>query len=103
MPVPQSLSSYQYRPRSFSFQGQRTSGRWRVKINVITVQGTASQFSDIVEAAWGTAVSVLRGVPETAVDTNVAFLTIHLGLAGAWLLIDRWEDGDMLRHHHFRA
>jgi hypothetical protein len=53
-----------------------------VKINVITVRGTASQFSDIVEAAWETAVSVLRGVPEADVDTNVAFLTIHVGLAG---------------------
>ena len=78
MLLPQSLSSYQYRPRTFSFQGQRTSGRWRVKINVITVRGTATQFSDVVEAAWETAMSVLRGVPETDLDTNIAFLSIHL-------------------------
>jgi len=103
MVLPQSLSSYQYRPRTFSFQGARTSGRWRVKINVITVRDTASQFTDIVEAAWETVVSILRGVPETDIDTNVAFLTLHVGTAGVWLLIDRWEDGDMLRHHHFRA
>jgi hypothetical protein len=103
MLLPQSLSSYQYRPRAFSFLGTRTSGRWRIKINLITVEGAASQFADIVEAAWQTAVSALRRVPATEADTNIAFLTIHVGLAGVWLLVDRWEDGDMLRHHHFRA
>ena len=103
MLLPQSLSSYRYSPRSFSFRGTRTSGRWRVKVNLITVRGEASQFSDIVEAAWKTSASVLRDVPVTDIDTNVAFITIHIGLAGIWLLVDRWEDGDMLRHHHFRA
>jgi hypothetical protein len=81
----------------------RTSGRWRVKVSLITQQGTASQFSDVVEAAWTTGSSVLQGVPEAEIDTNVAFLTIHVGLAAVWLLVDRWEDGDILRHHHFRA
>jgi hypothetical protein len=103
MHLPHSLSSYQYHPRRFSFQGARTTGRWRVKINVIMVKGAASDFSNIVEAAWQTAVSVLRELPETNLDTNVAFLVVHVGTAGVWLLIDRWEDGDLLRHHHFRA
>ena len=74
-----------------------------MKIIVITVRGTASQFSDVVDAAWDTTVSVLKEIPETDLDTNVGFVTIHIGAAGVWLLIDRWEDGDMLRHHHFRA
>jgi hypothetical protein len=103
MQLPQSLVSYQYRPRTFSFLGSRSCDRWRVKINVITVSGTESDHRDIVEAAWGTSASVLRQLPETDIDTNVAFLTIHVGMAGIWLLIDRWEDGDILRHHHFRA
>jgi len=103
MHIPEGLASYRYRPRSISFLGARTCGRWRVKINVITTQGSALDFSDVVEAAWQTSVSVLQELSETELDTNIAFLTLHLGMAGVWLLIDRWEDGDILRHHHFRA
>ena len=103
MQIPKSLASYRYRPRSISFLGAQTCDRWRVKINVVTTRGVASDFPDVVAAAWQTSESVLRAVPDTDLDTNIAFLTLHLGLAGVWLLIDRWEEGDILRHHHFRA
>ncbi|WP_315702970.1 MULTISPECIES: hypothetical protein [unclassified Bradyrhizobium] len=74
-----------------------------MKINVIRASDAASPFADINEAAWDTSASVLRELPETDVDTNIGFLIIHVGQAGVWLLIDRWEDCDILRHHHFRA
>ncbi len=99
----QRLAAYQYRQRIASFLGARTSGRWRIKINVITLSAAASDVTDVVEAAWDTSGSVLRALPETDIDTNLGFLTVHVGLAGVWLLIDRWEDCDILRHHHFHA
>ncbi|MGJ4940274.1 hypothetical protein ACQR1W_06830 [Bradyrhizobium sp. HKCCYLS1011] len=99
----QRLAAYQYRPRMVTFLGTRSCGRWRAKINAITVSGVASDVPDIIEAAWDTSASVLRELPETELDSNIGFLTIHVGEAGVWLLIDRWEDCDILRHHHFRA
>jgi len=78
--LPPSLISCQYRPRTVSFEACRSRGRWRVKINVVTVTGTASDHHDIVEAAWDTSASVLRQLPETDADTNVAFLTVHVGM-----------------------
>jgi hypothetical protein len=103
MHIPRSLAYYHYRPRSIAFQGVRSCGRWRVKINLITMGGGPSNVQDIVEAAWQASASVLQDLPETELDTNIAFVTIHVGLEGVWLLIDRWEEGDILRHHHFRA
>ncbi|WP_257166369.1 hypothetical protein [Bradyrhizobium sp. SRS-191] len=97
------LAAYTYRPRIISFLGARTSGRWSVKIHVITIVRDVPGLVDIVEAGWSKSASVLRDLPETDVDTNIGFITLHVGLAGVWLLIDRWEDGDILRHHHFKA
>ena len=100
---PDSLAAYRYTPRTIAFQGARTVGRWRVKCTVITVRGSAAHFADEVEAAWAVAASLLGGVPDRCVDAGIGFLTVHVGLAGVWLLLDWWEEANMLRHRHFRA
>ena len=101
--LPSSLRTYAYAPRTIAFQGVRSVGRWRVKDTIITVRGSAAHFPDVVDAARVTADRVLGTVPDTDRDAGVAFLTVHLGTAGVWLLLDRWEDAVILRHHHFRA
>lgn len=100
--APGGLRGYRYAPRKIAFQGMRPSGRWRVKTTVITVRGTAAHFADEIEAAQAFAEAVLDPVPDRDADAGVAFVTIHLGLAGVWLLVDWWE-GDLLRHRHFLA
>ncbi len=103
MTLPPSLARYRYKPRAVAFQGARVVGRWRVKCTVVTVRGQAAHFDHEIEAAWAQAEALLAAVPERGVDAAVAFLTIHVGLAGVWLLLDWWEEGDVLRHRHFLA
>lgn len=100
--VPESLQGYVYRPRAIAFQGVRASGRWQLKTTVITVRGTAAHFADIVECAGQQADRLLAAVPGSR-DAGVAHLTVHLGTAGVWLLLDWWSEGDILMHRHFHA
>ncbi|UDL96373.1 hypothetical protein LGH83_09440 [Lichenihabitans sp. PAMC28606] len=97
------LSSYRYNPRAIAFQGHRAIGRWRVKAHVITVRGTAAHFPDIVEAAWDKVSVVLGEAPDQGLDVGIAFVTLHLGVQGVWLLLDWWHRADMTIHRHFRA
>ncbi len=64
---------------------------------MISLQDAAVR-EDVVEAAARAGDRVLHGVP----DAGIAFSILHVGRQGVWLLLDRWE-GDILRHHHFRA
>ena len=69
---------------------------------MITVRGTAAHFSDKIEAARVFGAALLDAVPERDADAGIAFLTIHFGLAGIWLLVGWWQ-GDVVRHRHLRA
>lgn len=102
-PAPASLRTYRYAPRTIAFQGVRDAGRWRVKVTVITVRGRAEHFPDVIEGAWAEAERLLGAVPDNERDCGVACLTIHLGRAGVWLLLDWWIDGDMTMHRHLHA
>ena len=100
--IPESLQGYVYRPRAIAFAGVRASGRWRLKTTVVTVRGTAAHFADIIEGAGQQADRLLVAVPAGR-DAGVAHLTVHLGTAGVWLLLDWWSEGDILMHRHFHA
>lgn len=101
--LPAVLQSYRYKPRTISFEGFRAVGRWRIKVTVITVRGSAAHFADEIEAAWDCAQAVLDTVPDRGLDASLGFMTVHVGMAGVWLLLDWWEEADMTRHRHFRA
>ncbi len=98
MDLPPVLAGYRYRPRTVAFAGVRRLGRWRVKGTVITVRGTAAHFADEIEAAWDEAGALLLGRSDDGHDAGVASLIVHVGLAGIWLLIDWWHEGDGLMH-----
>lgn len=102
LPVPASLAQYRYTPRAVAFQGVRPVGRWRVKCTAITVRGRAAHFADVFDAAWTKAETLLAAMDGGA-DAGVASLIVHVGTGGVWLLLDWWEQGDMLMHRHFHA
>ena len=101
--VPPALRAYRYKPRTIAFQGVRQSDRWSIKLTVVTVRGAAAHFEDEIEAAVDRGARLLAGLSEGSGDAGVASLIVHVGLAGVWLLLDWWSDGDMLMHRHFFA
>ncbi len=101
--VPAVLRSYRYKLRTIAFGGVHMIGRWRVKLTTVTVRGLAAHFTDEIEAAWACARPILEAVPDRGSDAGVAFMTVHVGMAGVWLLLDWWDDADLLRHRHFQA
>jgi hypothetical protein len=101
--LPAVLRSYRYKPRRIEFQGWRTAGRWRLKTTVVTVRGAARHFAEEVEAAQTQADALLDGLPADGADAGVASLIVHVGRAGVWLLLDWWQEGDILMHRHFFA
>ena len=93
-----------YAPRTRARLPDRRLGDVPVKLHWIDAQGAAAPPDALLGAAWATAEAVLPAAMEAEGEPGgAAFLVIHRGTLGTWLLMDWWAHGAILCQRLARA
>lgn len=92
------IAGARYRTRPVRFLELWRHGGWRVKVYGIAA-GAQRPRPELVSAAKTVAAKELPQPADGEGRYGVAFLTVHDGADGAWVLVDWWAEGNLLYHH----
>ncbi|AXK36779.1 isochorismatase [Streptomyces armeniacus] len=95
-----SLAGASYRTRPIRFLELWEHGGWRVKVYGIAAAAELPRPA-LVTAAKATAAQHLPREPGGDGRHGAAFLTVHDGADGTWVLVDWWANGNLLHHLPF--